>query len=304
MMSLSKREFELLVYLYRHGEEKLSQRKLAEGCRLSLGSVNATLQTLRQNGLVALADDHKPMITDRGREALEPYRVRRAIFLAAGFGSRLVPVTLKTPKPLIPVQGKRIIETMLDAVVAAGIPEIYLVRGYLGEQFDALKEKYPQLVLIDNPDYRESNNISSAMLVKDLFGGAYVLDSDLYLMNPELIRPFEYTSSYTGVYVDKTDDWRLIMKSGKITGMKIGGTDCYHMYNITFWRPEDGEKFAKFLPELYASPGGKENYWDNVPLEHYNRYFDIEVREILSTDILEIDTLSELQAADPAYCDL
>lgn len=304
-MAISKREFEILVYLYRHGGEKMSQRKIAAASRLSLGSVNALLSELTNRGLMKRDTVNQTLLlTDAGREELEPYRVKRAIFLAAGFGSRLVPVTLQVPKPLILVKGRRIIETMLDAVVAAGIPEIYIVRGYLGEQFDQLLEQYPQIVFLDNPAYRESNNISSAMLVKELFGGAYVLDSDLYLMNPELIRPFEYGSSYTGVFVEKTDDWRLVMKNGKVTGMKIGGTDCYHMYNITFWQPEDGEKFARFLPELYHSLGGKENYWDNVPLEHYNQHFSIDVREIDASDILEIDTLSELQAVDPQYANL
>ena len=46
--------------------------------------------------------------------------------MAAGFGSRMVPVTLNTPKPLIKVHGKRIIETLLDAVLDAGITDIHV----------------------------------------------------------------------------------------------------------------------------------------------------------------------------------
>ena len=64
-------------------------------------------------------------------DALEPYRVKRAVVIAAGFGTRMVPITLNTPKPLVRVHGKRIIDTLLDAVAEAGIPEIVLVRGYL-----------------------------------------------------------------------------------------------------------------------------------------------------------------------------
>ena len=145
------------------------------------------------------------------------------------------------------------------------------------------------------------NNISSAMKVKDLFGGAYVLDSDLYLQNPKLIRPYEYCASYLGVHMDKTDDWRLVVKNGRVTGMKVGGTDCYHMYDITYWTPGDGEKMARLLPELFNAPGGKQCYWDDVPLTHYNDQFYIEPRPCKEGDILEIDTLSELVALDPAY---
>ena len=90
-------------------------------------------------------------ITEKGLEVLEPYRVRRAVFLAAGFGSRLVPVTLNTPKPLVRVKGTRMIDTMLDAVYAAGIEEVVVVRGYLGEQFDQLLYKYPGIRFVENP---------------------------------------------------------------------------------------------------------------------------------------------------------
>lgn len=164
-----------------------------------------------------------------------------------------------------------------------------------------LKKQYPNITFVENPDYREANNISSAMQVKELFGSAYVLDSDLYLNNPELIRKYEYTSSYMGIYQEKTDDWRLVIKNGKVTGMKIGGTNCYHMYDITFWTEEDGKKMERLIPLLYYSPGGKENYWDNVPLDVYNKEFSIIARECKEGDVIEIDTLSELQALDPAY---
>lgn len=300
-MELSKKEFEMLVYIERYNGEKLSQRRLAAGTGFSLGAVNKLLPLLLERELIDIPETKNVYITKTGLAALEPYRVKRAIFMAAGFGSRLVPITLNTPKALVRIHGKPMIETMLDAVVRAGIAEIYIVRGYLGEQFDVLKKKYPQIMFVENPDYKEANNISSAMKVKDLFGGAYVLDSDLYLQNPDLIRKYEYCASYVGVHMDRTDDWRLVMKNGRVTGMKVGGTNCYHMYDITYWTPEDGEKMARYLPELYESPGGKENYWDNVPLDVYNKDFYIEARECKEGDVIEIDTLSELQELDPVY---
>lgn len=93
-------------------------------------------------------------VTPRGLAALEPYRAKRAVLLAAGFGSRLLPVTVNTPKPLARVHGVRIIDRLIDAVMAAGIDEIYIVRGYLAEEFDQLLSKYPNLHFIDNPVVR------------------------------------------------------------------------------------------------------------------------------------------------------
>lgn len=99
-------------------------------------------------------------ITEEGIKALKPYKVERAIFIASGFGLRMIPITLNTPKPLIKVKGKRVVETMLDAVLKAGISEIYIARGYLAENFDVLLKEYPMIKFIDNHDYNQINNIS------------------------------------------------------------------------------------------------------------------------------------------------
>ena len=142
---------------------------------------------IRELEKLGLLDNGQP--TPAGLAALEPYRVKRAVFLAAGFGSRLAPITLNTPKPLVRVHGKRIIDTLLDACLSAGIEELYIVRGYLAEQFDQLLYQYPKLHFLENPVYNETNNISSAMCARHLLSNAYVLEADLVLSNPRLIRP-------------------------------------------------------------------------------------------------------------------
>ena len=174
-MKLTKKQFDILVCLETSGEVR-SQRELARLTDISVGGVNKIVSELCEAGYVK-----DGAITELGKEALEPYRVKRAVFIAAGFGSRLVPITLNTPKPLVRVKGKRIIDTLLDAVVEAGIEEIYIVRGYLGEQFDQLLLKYPTIRFIDNPVYNETNNISSAYIARDLLAGAYVFEADLLL---------------------------------------------------------------------------------------------------------------------------
>jgi DNA-binding Lrp family transcriptional regulator len=177
---LKKKEFDLLLLLSESGDT-LSQRELAERTGCSLGTVNKMLKEFSERGWY-----DKNGITVGGLDALEPYRVKRAVFIAAGFGSRLVPITLNTPKPLVRVNGKRMIDTLLDAVVAAGIPEIIIVRGYLGEQFDQLLYKYPDIKFVENPIFNESNNISSAMCARYLFSNAYVMEADLLINNPNI----------------------------------------------------------------------------------------------------------------------
>ena len=97
------------------------------------------------------------------------HRVKRAIIMAAGTGSRMRPVTLKTPKPLVEVQGKRMIDTVIDALHANGIREIHIVVGYLKEQFAQLEKSVPGVHLIDNPWYDTCNNISSLYVARRIW---------------------------------------------------------------------------------------------------------------------------------------
>ncbi len=295
-MKLTYNEFLVLTTIEKE-KEKISQRRLSELTKLSLGTINKIVSDLLKNNYIT--EDN--MITDLGLKVLEPYRVKRAIFLAAGFGSRLVPITLNTPKPLVLVNGKKIIETLLDACREAEIEEIIIVTGYLNEQFEILLKKYPNIKFIINKKYNEANNISSAYLVRDKFANAYVLESDLYLYNSNLIRKYEYQSNFLGKYVSVTDDWCLETKNGIITKEKVGGYDCYQMYGISYYDEEDAKKMEKDIEEVYNLPGGKEKYWEQVILDVKKKNYQIMVRECYEGDIIEIDTFNELKAIDKTY---
>lgn len=294
--SLNRKEFTILTHIEKAGHLP-TQRELAAATGFSLGSVNSIVSSLTEAGMLC-----KDGLTNGGREALEPYRVQRAVFIAAGFGSRLVPVTLNTPKPLVRVNGTRMIDTLLDAVTAAGIEEIYIVRGYLGEQFDQLKYKYPNIRFIENPMYNEANNISSAMCARHLLQNAYVLEADLVLYNPSLITKYQYCSNYLGVPVDKTDDWCLETKNRIVTKVMIGGKNCHHMFGISYWNAQDGAKLYEDIKTVYEMPGGKERYWDQVALEYCLKNYQVEVRECTFEDIIEIDSYSDLKRIDKIYC--
>ena len=300
-MNLTLNQFEVLTYIEREQDNNLTQRDIAKAVNLSLGTINNAIQELVELELLKVIDNSHYTVSIKGYEWLNPYRVRKAIFMAAGFGSRMVPVTLNTPKPLIKVHGKRIIETLLDAVLEAGITDITIVRGYLGEQFDLLLKKYPMIKFVENPLYNEANSISSAYTVRDRYQNAYVFDSDLVLYNPKIVRKYEYTTNYIGFKTPVTDDWCFETKKGYVTKVKIGGEDVYQMVGISYWTKEDGEKMEKDLEKVFKSPGGKERYWDEVALTDCSKNYNVMVREIQKTDIIEIDTYNELKQIDPIY---
>lgn len=302
-MNLTLNQFEILVRIERAQDQKHTQRGLAKELDLSLGVINKTLQELQELELIKTKDNSNSLytVTLKGYEWLEPHRVRKAIFIAAGFGSRLVPITLNTPKPLVLVHGKKIIETLLDAVVEAGIEDITIVRGYLGEQFDTLLNKYPNIKFIENQIYNEANNISSAYLIKDMLANAYVFESDLLLYNPKVIRKYEYSTNYLGMKVEMTDDWCFHTKRGYISKLAVGGKDCYHMFGISYWNKEDAAKMSVDIENVFKMPGGKEKYWDEVALRECMDHYKIIVKPVHKGDIVEIDTFNELKEIDPIY---
>ena len=293
--TLSRKQFDVLTCVEHHGK-MLTQRELADATQMSLGSANRIVKDLIEQNLL-----DKNGLTAAGLAVLEPYRVQRVVFLAAGFGSRLAPITLNTPKPRVRVKGTRIIDTLLDAVLRAGIKEIYIVRGYLGEQFDQLLYKYPTIQFRENINYNESKNISSAMCARDLLQNAYVMEADLFLYNPDLIQKYQYASNFLAVPTARTDDWCLETKNKIITKLKVGGVDCHHVFGISYWDREDGAKLYTDIKDVYEMPGGKERFWDQVPLEYCQEHYQIEVRECTFDDIIEIDSFSDLKKLDKTY---
>ena len=300
-IDLSRYEFELLTYLEKHGKDVYSQRKLADDLTITLANSAKLVKDLVAHDYINELADGSIEISEKGLRALEPYRVRKAIILAAGFGQRLAPVTLDTPKPLVKVNGVRILDTLLDALYANGITNITIVRGYKKEQFDELLEKYPTLHFIDNPEFNLANNISSAIHAIDLIDRCYICEADLYITNPDIINKYEYRSNYLGAKVSETDDWCFKKRNGCIDGYQLGGTDCYQAFGISYWNGEDAEKLKADLQKVYSMRGGKENLWEMIPLKIMRKNYHIEIRKCHKSDIIEIDNFIELIAADPSY---
>lgn len=302
-MELTRYQFNFLTYVEAHSGKALTQRQIADGITLSLGTTNKLLNQFVEDDIIIVHNDKTIEITEKGFKLLEPYKVRKAIIIAAGFGSRMAPVTLDTPKPLVKVNGVRIIDTLLDALYAKDITNITIVVGYKKEQFQQLLEKYPTLKFIENPIYNESNNISSMYYARDIIDRCYVCEADLVISNPIVITKYQYCSNYLGAYVSETDDWCFFKKGNYINHVAVGGENCWHMIGISYWDEKDSAILREDIVKVFNSRGGKEKYWDNVPLTVCKKDFKIEVRECKKKYVTEIDNYSELVIIDPSYKD-
>ena len=116
----------------------------------------------------------------------------KAIILAAGMASRLRPLTLTTPKSLLKVGERSLLQRSMDALIANGVTEFCIVTGYLHEMIeDFVRKQYAnsiQVTFIYNKVYETTNNIYSLWLARPFAEGQEVLllDSDL-LYDPQIV---------------------------------------------------------------------------------------------------------------------
>lgn len=299
-MNLTKLQFDFLVYIESHSGEHLTQRDIALSMDISLGSVNKFITFFVKEKLIEVKNKCIS-ITKKGLEFLEPYRVKNAIILAAGFSERLAPLTLTTPKPLVEIKGVRIIDTILDALYAKDIKEIYIVVGYKKEQFEVLKEKYPTIKLIENPLFNEAGNIASLYVAKEHLKNSYIIEADLFANSDDILNKFEYYSNYRGIYEDVTEDWCFSVKNFKITKTAIGGKKVYRMVGISFWDKTDSLQLMKDVDFIFNLPGGKENFWDKIPLVLAKKNYSVHVLPLDKDKIIEIDNYKDLIKLDRSY---
>lgn len=159
-------------------------------------------------------------------EIMFEHTIERAIIMAAGIGQRLRPVTLTTPKPLVTVNGVCMIDTIIAALHENEIHEIYVVVGYLKEQFYEWAKKYNGITLIENPWYAECNNIASLYVAREYLNNAIILDGDQIIRNPAILHREFTRSGYSCAWTDRaTNEWLLTVKNGIVTKCSHTGGD-------------------------------------------------------------------------------
>ncbi len=146
----------------------------------------------------------------------------KALIIAAGEGSRFGVLTKDTPKPLLKIGEKYLIEWVMDALIEGGIDDIYITIGYLGEKIKKAignSYNYVNITYVDNPNWK-LGNLTSLYAAKDMLSSDFILSMSDHLFDPIIVHNLIDFDSPTTVllaadrkYQQTDDDMKVLVEN-------------------------------------------------------------------------------------------
>ena len=129
------------------------------------------------------------------------------------------------------------------------------------------------------------------------------MDGDQIIYNPDILSPEFERSGYNSVWTDdETDEWIQTVENGIVTSCsRTGGKGGWQLYSISRWTEEDGRKLKHFLEVEFKEKQNRQIYWDDVVMFCHPNEFQLGIRPMSASDIIEVDNLSELITLDAGY---
>lgn len=236
---------------------------------------------------------------------LDKYKIEKAIIWAAGWGSRLMPITENTPKPLVKVKGVSLIETIIKGLKRSGIEDITIVLGKQAEKFDSIIKKH-DLKSVINPKWERHNNVSSYFAAIDKMNKqTYLIDGDLLVSSDFKFRRHAINSFAYSSFKEDSDDI-IFIKKGKfinhfsmpkarnenVTGEQYKG--------IFYFNKMDIETISNNIKAEYNfSIEYESRYW--FDFIYYGDEVKVETKLVNYEDVYEVDYIKDLVHVDPSY---
>ena len=284
---MNRQEMDVLRTLM--SESFTNQRIMSETTGHSLGVINRSIKNLLAGGYL----NKEMRLTEKAKDELKKKTPRNAIILAAGFGMRMVPINLSSPKALVEVNGEALIERIIKQLHEVGVSEIIVVVGFMKEQFDYLTDKYG-VELVVNSDYATTNNLISLGKVVDRISNSYIIPSDIWCEK----NPFDTCEMYSWYMIsDATSsdsDYRVNRKKELV---KVeDGTGGNAMFGIAYISAGDSAIIRQRLKELVESGKHDDSFWETVLCDDDKMIIPAKVVD--SSKTVEINTYEDLRELD------
>ena len=238
-------------------------------------------------------------LTDEEAAALEPYRAKNAIILAAGVCRRCAPIAYDYPKPLIEVRGERLIERQIRQLLSVGITDITVVVGYLKEKFDYLADKYG-VSFVENANYITTDTIVSLAQAADRLGNTYIVYGDQFFT----VNPFEryvYRSFYATTLTDTDDAWVMETNpDGVVTDMIMSEDGGERLQGPCYVDAENGAALAAALGETLADLNNVSKSWEYAWYLNRDK-LNIVTRYYPAGVVNSFKSMDDLAAFDDSY---
>lgn len=240
-----------------------------------------------------------------------------AVILAAGKGTRLGKLSDHNPKPMTVVNGKMIIENLMESLIKNGFKRIIVATGYLNDVLETAVDKYrkqAEIICVYNEIYASTNNIYSLWLTKEyLQNGFYLFEADVFFENKIMQKLIaaktenvmlvgKYNRMMEGTVVDldeKNHVLQMYLKRHQKPDFDF--SDKYKTVN--FYRI--GKNFTRdfFLPKMS----------EHIENNDLNSYYELIIKEALDSKIefsavktenlkwWEIDTIEDLEFCEKMF---
>ena len=286
-MSFGKFEEDILLCLSEH--PYVNQRSLAEISGYSVGTVNKAIKKLSDEGLL----DADMKLTNSAKKILKEYKPKNAIILAAGFGMRMVPINLSSPKALLEIKGECLIERTIRQLHEAGIKDITVVVGFMKEAFEYLIDDYDVKLVVNN-EYNTKNNLSSLNLVRDRIDNTYIIPSDVWFSE----NPFRKNELYSWYMVsDKMCEESTIRINRKGELVSIPAQESGNrMIGLSYLSGEEANVLKENLSRYSMMEEYADSFWEDALLDG-NRMIVLS-KEVEDDKAVEINTYEQLREFD------
>lgn len=270
-------------------EPFINQRILAAQTGHSLGIVNRSIKELISEGY--LDEEIRP--TEKAFCEAKEKAPKNAIILAAGFGMRMVPINTETPKGLLEIKGERLIERTIRQLHEVGITEIYVVVGFMKEQYEYLIDEYG-VELIVAPDYASKNNLHSLKMAATHLSNSYIIPCDIWCEKNPYSRNELYSWYMVSDLVDDDSTVRVNRKQELVVQKEQAGGNA--MIGICYLLEAEAAVVRERLEELGRDSRYDGAFWEET-LYRKDRMI-VTARVVHAADAVEINTYEQLREID------